>query len=462
MGNDKHYEYGTAMNPSMESLKKSGNAYGEQLFGEYRQCREEGLDLSEYKDVFSAVRRMPLCPEKEAMADILHNIIHKAKKIEGYKYNEPNDIDEIRALRKTHDFAKKEVTKEELKRKVEGAWYGRIGGCWLGKPVEGAKYGELTEFLKEIGNYPMSRYIRFSDVNDEMNERYVYPFRRRMDLYPDCAEAAPADDDTNYTVISMKLIVKYGRDFTSDDVASIWLERLPKTAFWTAEQVAFRNFVNGFEPPLSAMYKNPYREWIGAQIRGDYFGYINPGNPEMAAEMAWRDARISHTKNGIYGEMFVAAMLACAAVTDDIMDIIRGGLAEIPATSRLYEAVEKLIEKYDGGASTEEMFAYIHEIYDDTDGFEWCHTISNALIVVAGLLCGKGDYAESICRAVETGFDTDCNGATIGSIIGMRNGIAGIGEEWTAPVHGLLRTNICGAELMTLENLINTTMEHME
>jgi ADP-ribosylglycohydrolase len=245
-------------------------------------------------------------------------------------------------------------------------------------------------------------------------------------------------------------------------VASIWLERLPKTAFWTAEQVAFRNFVNGFEPPLSAMYKNPYREWIGAQIRGDYFGYINPGNPEMAAEMAWRDARISHTKNGIYGEMFVAAMLACAAVTDDIMDIIRGGLAEIPATSRLYEAVEKLIEKYDGGASTEEMFAYIHEIYDDTDGFEWCHTISNALIVVAGLLCGKGDYAESICRAVETGFDTDCNGATIGSIIGMRNGIAGIGEEWTAPVHGLLRTNICGAELMTLENLINTTMEHME
>ena len=212
---------------------------------------------------------------------------------------------------------------------------------------------------------------------------------------------------------------------------------------------------------VRAVYKNPYREWIGAQIRGDYFGYINPGNPELAAEMAWRDASISHTKNGIYGEMMVAAMIACAAMTDNIMDIIRGGLAQIPATSRLYEAIEKLIEKYESSSSAEEVFAYIHSLYNNEDGFDWCHTISNALVVIAGLLCGEGDYGKSICLAVQTGFDTDCNGATVGSIIGMRNGFDGVGEAWTAPVKGKLRTNIFGAEIVDVDALIDKTIKHI-
>ncbi|MBQ9747122.1 MAG: ADP-ribosylglycohydrolase family protein, partial [Clostridia bacterium] len=254
---------------------------------------------------------------------------------------------------------------------------------------------------------------------------------------------------------------KYGRDFEPDNVAERWVALQPKTAYWTAEQAAFTNFVNGYEPPQSAMYKNPYREWIGAQIRGDYFGYINPGNPELAAEMAWRDASISHTKNGIYGEMFVAAMLAVAATTDNMKDIIYGGLAEIPATSRLYEAIMKLMDKYDGGANTEEMFAYIHSIYNNEDGFDWCHTISNALVVVASLLCGEGDYGKSICLSVQTGFDTDCNGATVGSVIGMRNGMAGVGEEWTAPTNGKFQTNLCGYAEASIEECIEKTMEHM-
>lgn len=435
--------------------------YSKQLKIEYKQCIEEGLDMDAYKDVIMAVANMPNGNEKEAMADVIFHLVLNAKKKEDYPYVEPSDLEGIKVLRKPYGFEKAEVPAgDALKNKIAGAWYGRICGCLLGKPVEGCRVHDLVPFLKETGNYPMTRYIMRSDFNEEIDAKYDFDFIGKKS-YPDVIECAPVDDDTNYVVLAQLLIKKYGRDFTPCDMSRMWVASQSKNAYCTAERVAFRNFVTGYQPPYSAVYKNPYREWIGAQIRGDYFGYINPGNPELAAEMAWRDGSISHVKNGIYGEMFVAAMIACAAVTDGILDIIRGGLAEIPATSRLYESVNKVLERYENGVSKEEAFAYIHELYDDKDGHDWCHTISNALIVVTALLYGEGDYGKSICMAVETGFDTDCNGATVGSILGMRNGKGGIDEYWTAPTHGILDTNVFGAAKAPIDKMVEKTLKHL-
>ena len=83
--------------------------------------------------------------------------------------------------------------------------------------------------------------------------------------------------------------------------------------------------------------------------------------PEEAAGMAWRDARISHVKNGIYGSMWVAAMLATAYTANDFLKIVEGGLGEIPQTSRLYAAVENIIGMYKKGVSAEDCIADIHK-----------------------------------------------------------------------------------------------------
>lgn len=431
--------------------------YSSNLEHEYKQCLDEGLDIEKYKDVFNAVSKLPKGEIKKKFGDVLFDIVINAPQREEYKYIEPSTLEEIKALRKPYDFPKSKIG--DLKSKIHGAWMGRICGCMLGKTVEGIRTNELIPFLKETNNYPMHRYIYRSDLNDEILNKYKYGFASRS--YADEIDGMPVDDDTNYVVMAQKIIEDYGKDFTPYDVSRIWIYYQPKDAYCTAERVAFCNFINGYTPPESAIYKNPYREWIGAQIRGDYFGYINPGNPEKAAEMAWRDASISHVKNGIYGEMFISAMIAVAAVNSNIEDIILGGLAEIPHTSRLYEDIMTVVNGYKNGVSQEECFKIIHQKFNEYSEHGWCHTISNAMIVVASLLYGKGDYGKSICMSVETGFDTDCNGATVGSVLGMMGGIDSIPEYWKNPINDTLHTSIFTVGTVKISDRVKMTLEHI-
>ncbi len=419
---------------------------------EYRQCLDEGKDVENYKELFEAIKHLPATAEKEKICDALFSLISKLPDIEGYPYFEPNDIETIKAERKEHETSLKEF---DLNNKMLGGWYGRICGCLLGKPIEGIRSNELKILCEESGNYPLHRYITKNDLPENIQEKIQFPISARA--YPNDLDHMPSDDDTNYMVMALKLLKKFGRDFSSENVAEIWLDSQPKTAYCTAERVAYKNLLNGFLPPDSACYKNAYREWIGAQIRGDVFGYINPCEPEKAAEMAWRDARISHIKNGIYGEMWVAAMIAVAYGTDDILEIIRGGLAQIPSKSRLYNAVELICSDYETGIEKAVCFNNIAKRWNEKNGYDWCHTISNAEIVTAALLYGGGDYGRSVCLAVEQGFDTDCNGATVGSVLGVMLGYDKIPTEWTGVINDTLETTICGYNKVSVKKMAEET-----
>ena len=151
-----------------------------------------------------------------------------------------------------------------------------------------------------------------------------------------------------------------------------------------------------------------------------------------------------------------------AAETNCIEDIIRGGLAQIPYTSRLYESILWVLDFYASGKSSQECFAEIHKKYDEHSGHDWCHTISNAMIVAASLLYGNGDYGKSICMSVETGFDTDCNGATVGSVLGMANGFNSIDPYWTESIHDTLHTSIFGIGTVKISDRVAMTMEHLK
>lgn len=436
------------------------NNYHNELMKEYVQCIEEGLDVEKFKPLFEQISAMDNNEYKARMSDVVYDMVINAKMRADYEFNEPSKYKEIKKLRADYEIEGEIPDEETLRQKLLGAWTGRACGCLLGKPVECIRSDEFIPLLKEIGNYPMHRYILSTDITDEVRSHYKFWLINKP--WADTVDGMPVDDDTNYVVLAQKIVDDYGKDFDSEDVATAWMKYQSVYSYFTAERTAFVNFTKGIVPPASAMYKNVAREWIGAQIRGDYFGYICPGDPESAAEMAYNDARISHVKNGIYGEMFAAAMIACAAITDNVEDIILGGLSQIPSTSRLYSAVMKILESYKNGASVDDCFNMIHSAYDEHTDHGWCHTISNAMIVTAALLYGEGDFGKTICCAVGMAFDTDCNGATVGSILGMIKGIDGIDEYWKKPINGKIHTSIFGTETIDIEKAVEKTLEHIK
>lgn len=450
-------KYDKLIKPSYARMQ-DWDLYSSDLGTEFKQSADEGRDVEVYRGLFEAAGRLPSGEVKKKLGDLLFETVMKTPLRADYPYTEPSDLDSIRALRAPHALAGK-ADEKSFEKKLYGAWMGRICGCMLGKTVEGIRTNELVPFLKETDNYPMHRYILRSDLKNELWKKYSYPLNSRP--YADEIDGMPVDDDTNYVILAQLLIERFGRNFTPYDVSRIWLDCQSKNAYFTAERVAYHNFIKGYEPPQSAVHKNPYREWIGAQIRGDYFGYINPGKPALAAEMAWRDASVSHVKNGIYGEMLVSAMIAAAVVTADREEILLAGLAEIPTTSRLYESIHTVLDGYKAGVTQKDCFAKIHAAYDEYTGYGWCHTISNAMIVAASLLYGEGDYTRSVCMAVETGYDTDCNGATVGSVLGMASGIDSIPTVWTEPMRDTLHTSIFGVGTVKISERVQMTLKHV-
>lgn len=433
--------------------------YCDDIMTEYRQSYEEGLDIESLKNVFEAVSKMKRSEHKEEICDVLFNMICEAKVRDDFKYNEPSSYEEIQKLTKKYPIKKSRLSKKALEKKIQGAWFGRICGCMLGKPIECLWKEDIWKILKSSDNFPLHRYIKTTDIKEDMKHvGWVLnrPFIDKVSGY------APFDDDTNYMVMGYEIIRRYGRDFAPWHVGHAWQMLQPKESYCTAERRAFINLTNRFVPPHTATYKNVFREWIGAQIRGDYFGYINPQNPKIAAKMAFNDASISHVKNGIYGEMWASAMIALAFSTDNMVDIIKGGLAEIPYTSRLYERVSAVIDWYNEGLTSDEALAKIYEEWNDHDGHDWCHTISNAMIVAACLLYGENDYSKTICMAVQAGFDTDCNGATVGSILGIVNGVDGIDKKWTEPFNDTLETTLFGYDKVKISDMAKKTLEHIK
>ncbi|THA38879.1 ADP-ribosylglycohydrolase family protein [Streptomyces sp. A1547] len=345
-----------------------------------------------------------------------------------------------------------------LRERLERAWTGRAVGCVLGKPVEKLPLEGIRALARAAGNWPLDDWFTERGVPAELLAAHPWNRRSAATSLAENIDGAPEDDDLNYPLLNLILLRRYGRGFTTADVARLWLDELPAGRTFTAERLAYRNLLLGLEPPATATHHNPFREWIGGLIRADVHGWTNPGDPAAAAAQAHRDAVLTHTGNGVYAALFAAAAIAEAAGgRADVHTALRAGLAVVPPRSRLAEAVRHAVDTATrhADADFDRVVDRLHARYGH---YHWVHAVPNTALIAAALTHADGDFTRSVCRAVSGGWDTDSNGATAGSLAALVDP-DGVPHRWSAPLKNRLATTVPGFDGIGFDTLAQLTAQ---
>jgi ADP-ribosylglycohydrolase len=439
---------------------------------EVKQRGEEGCRVDGYREKVEAAG-----DDAETLMQLYEELMNLPIR-EDFPFREPNELAEIRAERPDGPRRLEAPwTEDEWRDKFYGAWLGRASGCALGKPLEASDFmggskgnpgwKNVQLWFEGADAWPIRDY---TPLESKAKEQYGIDISRWCwRSTREHIQFMETDDDIRYTVLGLIMLENKGLDWDSWDIGKMWHSRLTYSQVCTAETQAYLNFaqvtshMRGGKPQdwedkkhWVRTYLNPYREWIGAQIRADGWAYGAAGNPELAAELAWRDASFSHVKNGIYGEMFAAAMISAAFAESDPLRIVEIGLSEIPAASRLAKDIRQAVEIAQSAGSQLEL---VERIWDAFNHYHPVHTNNNAALVAASLIFARGDFETAITTAVLGGWDTDCNGATVGSIMGAMLGAGQLPAQWTSKLNDKLHAEVTGFHPIAISECASRSYE---
>lgn len=287
--------------------------------------------------------------------------------------------------------------------------YDKIYACWLGKNI-GGTLGTPVEGRMEVMDLTW------------------YP---RLD-----PQGALPNDDLDLQLLNLHAMEMYGVHTTAEHIAAEWSEHcfFP----WDEYGHAGTAMRYGFKPPFSGMFDNHFTNCMGSPIRSEVWAAIAAGKPRLAAYFAWQDAVVDHAGGeGVFGEIFNAALEAAAYLSTDVPALVREALTYIPASSRVHGAVSLMLSLYEEGKELSVARELLLAQYGDPN---FTDAPQNIAFGLAGLLWGK-DFQDAILKVVNLGYDTDCTVATCGAIWGILYGREGIDPKWAEPIGDRIRVS---------------------
>jgi ADP-ribosylglycohydrolase len=355
-----------------------------------------------------------------------------------WPYVEPNDLaDILRECDPARPLGQISAIDPEIaERCAETAFLASVAGCMLGKPLEeDLTLSEIRQAAQAVGEWPLNDYISEA-LLDKLGHRHPSwneTTRGRIQY------VAP-DDDMNYSILGMMLLEAHGSDFTTQDVMNAWLHNLTPLWTWGPERtILIKAAIHSIDAKSGPSQEIPFETWVnhwnpeseacGAAIRVDAYGFACPGNPALAAELAWRDSHWTHRRTGIYAAMFIAAAIASAFVIKDPLTIFETALQFVPHRSRFYEVIVNSIRMVGESKDWLDGYERIHAKYGQ---YTHCQIYQEAATVI-NTLHFANNVGEGICMQVGQGNDTDCFGKIAGSLLGALYGPGSLERHWTEP-----------------------------
>ena len=277
----------------------------------------------------------------------------------------------------------------------------KIHACWIGKNI-GGTMGTPYEGQREI-----------HDI-----QGFSTP-----------ANVVLPNDDLDLQLVWLRAVEQHGPlAVNAALLGEYWVSFIPP--HWNEYGIGKNNLRAGLLPPLSGEYKNDHwKNSNGAWIRTEIWACMAPGCPDLAIKYAYEDACVDHgAGEGTYAAMFVAAMESAAFVEHDIRRLIDIGLSKIPKDCHTARSIRLLLDCYEQGIDWKEAR---NRIVRDNEDLGWFQAPANVSYAMLGMLYGEGDFKKSMILAINCGDDTDCTGATLGSLFGILNGTAGIPTDWS-------------------------------
>jgi hypothetical protein len=333
------------------------------------------------------------------------------------------------------------ISQGELLDKIKGGWAGQVIGCTYGGPTEFVWNG--TMIGEEVP-------IPWNDT------RMLWYYENSPGLY----------DDVYMDLTFVQVFDTYGLDAPD----SLHAKHFANAGYplWHANQAARYNILNGIMPPESGHWKNnPHANDIDFQIEADFAGLMSPGMVNTASGIGWKIGHIMNYGDGVYGGIYVAAMYALAFLHDDIEFIVEEALKSIPEQSNYYQCIADVIRCYreepnDWKRAWFEVQKRWTADIGCPDGvfrpFNIDATINGAYIVI-GLLYGKGDYGATIDISTRCGYDSDCNPANAGGILGTMIGYDKIPAYWKQGLDKVEHLNFAHTD-MSLNKVYETGFRH--